>query len=402
MGFIIAIIVLVFVAKKMEWSIFRHPYLSTTYTLGWLSRLGGTLAYSGYAFFFSDGNVDAYVYYRYATKFTAYFKRLDFSPFTDESLYRNGELFYTNFVAYPTSFFQIITFDSLLGVYLLFSVVCYMGLILMLKAFLRNYGEMDIKKMATYVLLFPAVWFWTSTIGKDAFMFLGFGLLCTAFRPNNKINYLYLLSGIAVIYAFRPPAAYMAILSIAALFVFNLKDVLAVRAIKIGAGITMVIFILNYLSQQWGVESLDADSLSEFQESTQRNNNYGDGALEEKTGGLSSIPRGIVDVLARPFLWEVRNFSTLLSSLEITTLLLLLWSNRKSVSRFFKTALNKKISTFILAFITIYVVSAGLVMNNIGLIARHRAILFPFFILMAFSYSRKPVAPRKIRPLKQQ
>lgn len=397
MGAIVAILILLFVSylMKPDWS--QQPELQSVYNLGAFFRIFGTLAYMFYAFYLTSGNVDAFVYDNWAQRFADYFVQGDFSPFTNPALYRGGQLFYTNFVAYPAAFFLILTGNSTFGIYLLFSTVCFIGLVLMIKSFYVNFPGLDRYRVTMYVLLFPAVWFWTSTIGKDAFVFLGIGIVCSGFRPNS-LNYIKFLIGIAIVYAFRPPVAYMALLAMSALFIFNFKDPFLLKLLKIAVGVYLAVLLLDFISADWKIESFDVETIEGLQKSTLRNNDYGTGALEEKSGGLASIPRGIVDVLARPFIWETKDITTLLASLEITFMLSILFIKRRSLQMFVKSMLTNRLSTFVGAFTLIYIVSAGLFENNIGLIARHRSIIFPFLFLAAYSFQYLPVVRRKLSP----
>jgi hypothetical protein len=364
--------------------------LNSVYWQGIVMRILGTLLYIYYAFNLSDGSVDAFIYDNYAQQFAEYFIRGDLSPFTNKELYRGGELFYTNFVAYPAAFFLIITSNSTFGIYLLFSVVCFIGLVFLLKAFVLNYRFLNRHRVAQLILLFPALWFWTSTIGKDAFIFLGVGVICLGIH-NNKNNYIQIIIGLMIIYAFRPPVAFMCVIALSFLFVLNTSDSPFWRVTKISLGLIVFLLLLNYLSAEWGVEDLSNESIMEFQKGTLHYNNFGAASLEEKKGGFASIPRGALDVLARPFLWESRNILSFASAIEINFVLLLLIIKRKSVILFFKNGLRHRLSTFVLAFLGVYVLSVGLFENNIGLIARHRAILFPFLFLIAFAYDESVI-----------
>jgi hypothetical protein len=374
-----------------------NPALTRAYNRGALVRILGTVAYLYYAYNLTGGSVDAFIYDNWARRFADLFLVGDFSPFTNEEMYRGGQFFYTNFVAYPAAFFLIITFDSPFGMYLLFSTACFVGLVFMVKAFFENYPNLDKYKVMTYTFLFPAVWFWTSTIGKDAFVFLGMGILCLGFNRRG-INYFLILIGLAIVYAFRPPVAYMVIFSLAALFIFNINDTIAIRLLKVSFGLLISVYLLDLLGEKWRILEYDLEAIAELQDLTLRNNDYGTGALEEKSGGIASIPRGIVDVLARPFIWESRDITTFLAAVEINFMVLILLINIRSVGRFLGSTIVNKFSTFLVSFVLIYVVSTGIFENNVGLIARHRSILFPFLFLMAYGYAAQVV--RK-KPLKQ-
>jgi hypothetical protein len=393
-GLFLAIILLLLVSYliRPQW-IGTNPSFSNSYNSGVAFRIIGTSAYTYYAFNLSGGSVDAFIYDNYAERFAEYFVQGDFSPFTDKNLWRNGQLFYTNFVAYPAAFFMIITGHNLFGVYLLFSLVCFVGLVLILKSFAQNYSGLNFTKASLVIFLFPALWFWTSTIGKDAFMFLGIGLVCIGIR-DNKLSWISIIAGLAIIYAFRPPTAYMVLIALSAFFIFNIRDSLFSKLFKITAGVLILVYLMNYLAAEWGIEDFSQETIAELQSGALRNNNFGTGALEEKSGGIAAIPRGIVDVLARPFLWEANNILNLASALEINFVLLVLFLNRKSVGKFFRESLKKRLSTFVIAFLIIYVLSVGIFENNIGLIARHRALIFPFMFLLAYAYAFDP-SPRQ-------
>ncbi|HYG19318.1 MAG TPA: hypothetical protein VD816_10320 [Ohtaekwangia sp.] len=401
-GAIFSVILLLIVTAWIKPRSFSlDPVQSRNYLLGVVFRIIGTASYMYYAINLSGGSVDAFIYDNYAAVYAEYFKRWDFSPFTDKTLWRNGELFYTNFVAYPAALFMIITGNSMFGMYMLFSLVCFAGLVLLMKAFIINYPALQQRYLALLLFLFPALWFWTSTIGKDAFMFLGLGFICYGIA-DKKLYYLRIVFGLAILYAFRPPVAYMAAMAIAAFFILNVRDVFSVRILKVGLGTVLLLYILNTLSAQWGLEEFSGDSIATLQQGVLRNNDFGTGALEQKSGGFTSIPRGVVDVLARPFLWEGTNLLTLASAIEINFALFLLLLNRRPLQRFLKDSLRHRLSTFVTAFVVIYVLSVGLFENNIGLIARHRTIIFPFLFLMAYGYYYQyhPVVNRLKRKIK--
>lgn len=389
MGLLIALIILIGSSYVLKpYVVGRFRFNANTFNYGVFFRIAGTATYIFYAYNFSGGGVDAWIYDNYAAEFASYFRRLDLSPFYDERLWRNGEFFYTNFVAYPAAIFMIFTFDNEFGTFLLFSSICFIGLCFLFLSFRTNYYFLNEKSMLIWLLFFPALWFWTSTIGKDAFMFLGMGIMCLGIT-NRRLNYVYILLGLFVLYAFRPPTAYVALIALGTYFVLNLRDNILVKMIKVALGLGIIILLANYLSDLWGLEEFTNEQIAELQQGTLRHNAYGGGVLDEKRGGLTSIPRGIVDVLMRPFIWEIRNPLTLASSLEINSVLLLLIWKRKSVVTFIKRSLTNRLSTFVISFVLVYVITVGLFENNIGLIARHRTIIFPFLFLIAFSEDMK-------------
>jgi hypothetical protein len=191
-------ILLVFIISLIWYLSIRKKYRNYVSSLKWLdilfiSRIVGSVCYYVFAYDFSDGSVDAFVYTTWGNNFADYFVANDFRPLYDPSYYRGGEFFYTNFVNYPTALFLILTGRDVLSVYYLYSLFSFVGLLYLIKSFAVYSNYRVPASTLKFFLIIPAFWFWNSTIGKDAPQFLGFGIFVygLAYKTNNFKKNIY-------------------------------------------------------------------------------------------------------------------------------------------------------------------------------------------------------------------
>jgi len=87
---------------------------------------------------------------------------------------------------------------------------------------------------------------------------------------------------------------------------------------------------------------------------------------------LTTIPVAFINVLGRPFLWECKDFLQLLASLEILSFLALIIISLK-IKKQYITPPNMLVH-FIVVYAVTNLLLIGLLVSNIGTIARYRAI----------------------------
>jgi hypothetical protein len=89
----------------------------------------------------------------------------------------------------------------------------------------------------------------------------------------------------------------------------------------------------------------------------------------------------MINVLTRPWPWEARNATSLLAALELLMFWGILWYRRKNLKRALANWRSDPLLRIAVPFIVIYSVSLGLLVVNLGIIARQRVFLFPFLFL---------------------
>ncbi len=132
---------------------------------------------------------DASVYFRWGVEYAEYFSRFDFSPLFDPYLWRSPNWLGTNFVGYPTGLIASLVGPSWYGVFFAFGLLSAVGIAAYAVAYRRSFPGVPFAAYWAWVFLMPSLWFWPSSIGKEALMLVGLGVATLGYagrdgRPN--------------------------------------------------------------------------------------------------------------------------------------------------------------------------------------------------------------------------
>jgi hypothetical protein len=116
---------------------------------------------------------------------------------------------------------------------------------------------------------------------------------------------------------------------------------------------------------------------------TQQGSGYNIGAQDGTLGGMVKLaPQALVVALFRPFLWESRNLTMLLSALEATYFLLLtiqiFW--RVGIVKTFAAIGSTPVLVLCFVFSLIFAISVGISSGNFGTLVRYKIPLMPFYL----------------------
>jgi hypothetical protein len=351
--------------------------------LGLAFRLVGAGTRHFVLFELYDGVGDAVLYYDVGSCYAEAFSRLDFSlsGCADGDA---GERIGTRFVYIPTGIVLAVFGPGILGAAAAFSLLAFVGLLGFLRAFSNSYPGVPLANYARWLCLFPALWFWPSMIGKEAIVLFGVGVAIAGFAwKKDRTQWLLLLSGVAIVYMIRP--------QVAALLLFSLgigqwaalqREWRPSNILQgVGAGLATITVIV-LASQQLGMGSLDLESLQGYVESDPARRVGGGSAIEAVQFSIGGLPLAAMNILFRPFPWEVRNPMMLISSIEIWTLwAAIIWKRRDVVATLRRVPQDRLLAAA-LVFCVLYAVSLGVMLTNLGIVARQRVLLFPFVFLL--------------------
>lgn len=363
-----------------------------------LIRIIAVVAYAFVAFSIYGGGADPVVYFRWGQRFAEYFRQLDLSPLFDRDLWRGPALTGTNFVGYPAAVMILIVGESFRGTWLLFSAFSLLGLFLFAKVFYRAYGGYDYKKYLLLTILYPSLWFWTANVSKDTWVFFGVATFLTGMVTKRRKQSSYIMAfGLIWCYLVRPQIAAMLAFSLAgAYFLGTLKKLTFQNVFILILAVIGALYFLSVLGVQ------DVTEVTDFAEDQRRKSSYGGSAITIASGPLGFL-QAPINILFRPFPWEVRDILQVFSFLDVYFIWFLVISNWKAVLRSFKMIRKDRLIAFCFIFIAIFSVGAGLALVNIGLIARQRIILYPFMFIIIYAYSDKRIAYlRKKRRLQRE
>ena len=355
-------------------------------------------------FEFYGGEGDALRYYRVGREYAERFWQLDFSPFFDHSLWVRGHWWGTSFVPFPSGIALGAIGPSLLGEFLVFSLMAFLGLVGFALAFRRACPGIPLTRYARWIWLFPSLWFWPSSVGKEAIVLMGLGLAVAGFiGRKDRINWLWLVVGTFFVFAIRPQVAAVVMLSFVLAHWLSQADRWTVaKAVQglvvLGVGLGGIWLSMQYI----GVAGFDFEGVRSYMEATStraRGGSIAGSAIENVGVGWSGVPLAMVNILIRPFPWEAHNQMALLSALEILAFWVIVWFRRHNLVNALRCWRSNRFLRLAVSFILVYSITLGMIVANLGIIARQRVFLFPFlFLLLEAAPARMAKRRRARRP----
>ena len=339
---------------------------------------------------------DAARYYRFGALHAQRFLELDFSPFWDQTQWWGENWIGTNFVTYPAGIVVYFLGQNLFAVFLVFALIGFAGLAAFGKAFQNSLPNASPFGYWAWLCLFPSLWFWPSSLGKEALMMCGLGFAALAYlRYDGQTRWLGLAIGLGLVFCIRPQvvAVFLVAMILSTFLEFDRwTPVRLLQAVVLlAAGTALMWFTL-----QFAVESEGADGVNDYiaknaEQSTQGGSGVGAASLSP-VGVLTSI----LNVLFRPFIWEAHNISSLVSAVEVFAMWTIIFLRRRQLGVVARVWREYRALRFAIAFTFMYVIALGFSLGNLGIIARQRVLVFPFFFLiveagtmLTVSYARR-------------
>ena len=330
------------------------------------------------------GTGDAPGYYRRGLAYAERFSQFDFSPFYDPELWFRGRWWGTSFVSFPSGITLSVIGPSFLGEFLVFSLLGFVGLVGFVVAFRRAHPDVPVVQYARWVFLFPSLWYWPSSVGKEAIVFMGLGITVAGFiGREGKSNWPLVAVGTFLVFGIRPQVAAVVILSLVMAHWLSLNSRWTLG--KAVQGLLIVVVGLSAIGlamQQIGMEGLDADNVQSYLQDMSQRSAMGGSQVESGQIGIQGIPLALMNILARPFPWEARNPMMLIATLEIVGFWSIVWLRRRNFMAAISRWRSSRFLCMAVPFILLYSITLGMAVSNLGIIARQRVFLFPFLFLL--------------------
>jgi hypothetical protein len=301
----------------------------------------------------------------------------------------------TAFAEVVTGFIYAPYTPSMLGGFLIFSTLAFIGLMLFFFAgrlWLKGY---QLKMYGIAVFFAPSLIFWPSSIGKDALMVFFLGI--AAYGASRLLKFyqfsslLLIAPGLYLASSIRAHiAAVMGLAIVLAAFLGkapkkyrgSAKRAIMILACAGGAALSVMTFSTTFgVSVDGGEGTTTPDQfLSDVSDQTATGGSEVEGGA---VGSPAQLPGAIIKVLFRPLIYEAGNAQALLSALEGTALLLITIWNLPAMWRN-KRRLREKPYLLMAFFYTGGFIVGFSAILNLGLLARQRVQVLPlFFILIA-------------------
>jgi len=328
------------------------------------------------------------------------------------------------FIIKMVAFFSFFSLGKYTIINLFFSMLAFSGIWKLFLFFYERYPAYH-KKIAIAVLFLPTVVFWSSGALKDPVCmgmlgWLTYSLYEGFYKKRHLISNTFIaLICIGVISVVKSYIVFsylpFFILYLILINVHQVKNTLGKVAIflMIVIGSIAGLFLASEkLQEEMG--NLALDKLAESVQSQQNNFINMAGKAEssfslgvEYDGTVGSLikiaPAAINATLFRPYLWESKKISTLLSSLESLSLMFFFLFVLKTAGpvRFVKTIFKDPMILFCLLFSVLFAFFIGATTLNFGTLVRYKIPCMPFFIIalvLIYEYN-KPI--KKAHSVKQ-
>jgi len=341
---------------------------------GVLMRMIGVLARYSMIFDIYNGTSDAVGYFQTGRIIADHFRSLDFS-IIGSGMWGERE-WGTQGIRYASGLVLTLVGPSMRGAFLVFSLAAFAGLACTAVAFTRATGNRSAAHAAGLMFFWPSLWFWPSSIGKEAVLLLAVGLVTLGYTGyRGRIKWLTLATGLGLAMAIRPHLAGVLAVSIC-VAEFATGRWTFRRAIQAGLTSALALWVVTSSLDLLGLGGADLDTMQSFVAHAAGQTNQGGSAFQEVVGGLA-VPMAFVNILARPFITEANSTLALASALEMMLFWLLVFYYGRNLRSVMRTWQSNRLLRFSVPFALLYVLMLGMTFQNAGIIARQRALVMP-------------------------
>lgn len=311
-----------------------------------------------------------------------------------------GKISGTRFIELLTGQIYAITGATEFGGFLIYSFLAFVGMCGFYRAFCIAYPEGDRRRYRILLFLFPTMWFWPSSTGKDAWMIFALGIATYGFAKvlDGHLGGLLLatgaLWGAAVV---RPHlAAIFVVASAAALSVrffgksardrvqgrFGGTTALVFLVVLVGAAV----IVSAQVQERFQLDELNVESAESVLGETTRRTSQGGSEFDAPSPATpTGYAKAFVTVTLRPFPFEARNPQSMATALEGVAIVVLSYLSLSRLLRLPLAMLRTAYVAFALTYVFTFVYAFASI-ENFGILARQRAQLLPLlFMLLALT-----------------
>lgn len=310
-------------------------------------------------------------------------------------------------VARFVAIFSFFTFGKFLAINLFFSMFAFTGAWRLYRFFFEQYEYLH-KHFAIAIVYLPTFVFWSSGILKDSLCIAALGWISYSmhsifYTKNNIFRNLMLLIFFTWLMAMVKVYILLSYLPLFILFLI-LKNLKLIRSRFARAGLVIFfigISIVGFLAMSENIEQALGKfagegltkSIQNYQEIYSHqaktvDSNFSLGVEFDGTPQslLKMAPAAIVATFYRPFIWESKKLSTLLSSVE--SLLMMMFTLyvmfKVGFIKFFVTIFRSPIVLYCFLFALVFGLFVGATTLNFGSLVRYKIPAMPFYLISLF------------------
>lgn len=354
--------------------------------------LGGLLLFAlalrfGLAYYRFLHAQDAWGYYTNGVRLGGAYLRLDFGEPTGRPVPGTGGMRAVSGVIH------IFVNNDYFGAFLVCTWLAFLGCWLMYRAFDLAVTDGSRYRYAVLVLLWPAMTFWPSSLGKDSWMVFTIGLAAYgAARVYQRLGagYTFVALGLLGASFVRPHLALLALFAFVAAFLVGRRDGIretftpSFLAKLVGLAMVIVLgsVLISRTQRLLDIDDFTASSLETASAQVTLRTTEGGAAFDAPN---PRSPVGFFEattaVLFRPFPTEAHGTEQLLSSVEGLALLALTVLSLRRLLTVPGRLRAQPYVAFALAYVLLWILVFG-VIGNFGILARQRTGMLPIYFVL--------------------
>lgn len=410
----VALFAILFAARRKR---IQDPLLRKYHKIGFWIKVFSALAYVVFSLFFAKLD-STFLYYPEGINITQlilkdpsnihllFISGKDFDPNLLADTFNKGYFSSESnfFVARLVTVLSFISFGSYSVITLFFSMISFSGVWRLYKFFYEQYPHLH-KQFAIAILYLPNFVFWSSGILKDPLCtgMLGwftYSMYCVFIKRESVVKNTLVAVIAAIVLGVVKAYILVSYLPFFMLFIVitylkkikqafvKLVLLFLILVIAVGGGLIVGVRLQDEM------EELALTKLTESVQNTQQSfmriadlaeSSFSLGVEFDGTpGGLLKIaPAGIVATLYRPYLWESKKISSLMSSLESLALMLftIYVFLRAGPFTFLGSILKNPMVMYCLLFAIVFALFVGVTTLNFGTLVRYKIPCMPFYII---------------------
>jgi hypothetical protein len=290
----------------------------------------------------------------------------------------------TPFLEKVTGVLLTVIGPSMRAGFLAFSLLAFLGLWAIVRAFRNTTPDHRAVFFASWIFLWPSLWFWPSSIGKEAVLMLGIGVTVLGYAgPRPGVRWPIYLAGLGLTFCVRPHVALVvALATLVAHWLGSWERFSIRRVLEASLAAAVAVFAFSGMRAQFGLEDAGFEGMREFVEFRANQTLQGGSSVGDVPLGSGGVPMAFVNVWMRPFPWEAHNLTAAFAALEMMLFWYLVWQRRQGVGFALRHWRRHRLLRFALPFLFLYTLMIGIAFGNLGLIARQRTPIFPFLLML--------------------
>jgi hypothetical protein len=358
-------------------------------------KMVASLARYAVAFDVYDGTADANMYHRTGAEFARQIRDGDWA------LELGRRVQGTGFIQVLTASLYSVIGPTSIGGFLVYAWFGFWGLYLFYRAFVRACPEGDHWRYARLVLLLPSLLFWPSSIGKEAWMCLGLGIVAygaARLLTHARGGLLTIVMGSLMLYMVRPHVA--ALISVGTFTAFLVKRRPTGASILAPVGKLAVVMMLGgglvvavgQMEAFFGVDDFNQESVqTTLDEVTRQTGQGGSQFARESSTNLSPsrFPEAFVNVMFRPFPWQANNLQALIAAVESVFLMGLFVTGWSRIVGAIRSVLRTPYVVLCCTYTVLFVYGFS-AFSNAGILVRQRVQVLPFVLVLLCLPAFKP------------